>query len=67
MLSERKKRNIQIAIKAQKAWIEQNGGNVLGYVAKYGSITDPVYSGNGGEAIYTADMNELVRLEKMAA
>lgn len=49
----------------QKRWIEKCGGSLAGYIARYGSASDPEHSGDGGEAIYKADMNELARLEAM--
>ena len=52
-------------IAAQKRWIEEHGGNLAGYIANYGSINNPPYSGSGGEAIYAADMAELKRLESL--
>lgn len=50
-------------ISDQKDWIRQCGGTLEGYVANYGSINDPDHYGDGGEAIYAADMAELARLQ----
>ena len=47
------------AVAEQVAWMEKCGGNLAGYVEKYGSKDDPEHSGNGGEAIYQADYNHL--------
>ena len=50
------------AVTEQIAWMEKCGGNRAGYVEKYGSKDNPEHSGNGGEAIYQADYNELDRV-----
>ena len=42
-----------------------HGRNLEGYVARYGSIHTPERYGNGGEAIYTADVAELTRLRRL--
>ena len=51
----------------QRRWIEQHGGDRLGYVARYGSASDPTHYGEGGEAIYEADRAELVARERELA
>lgn len=48
----------------QEKWIEKHGGNLVGYVERYGSKHDPEHFGDGGEAIYKADVNELMRLRE---
>lgn len=50
-------------VQEQREWIRLNGGNLLGYIAKYGSADDPHRTGNGGEAIYRADTNALAKYE----
>lgn len=50
------------AIAAQHRWIDAQGYDLAGYVAHYGSVNDPQHHGNGGEAIYAADLARLVRL-----
>jgi hypothetical protein len=52
-------------IAAQRQWIEDHGGNELGYVVRYGSRMDQNHYGNGGEAIYKADLDELHRLQDL--
>lgn len=47
----------------QKKWIESCGGTRAGYVARYGSASEPEHYGNGGEAIYDADKARLDSLE----
>jgi len=37
-------------------WIENHGADLDGYVARYGSANDPDRYGDGGEAIYAADL-----------
>lgn len=46
----------------QILWMQKCGGNLAGYVAHYGSESDPEHYGNGGEAIYNADYAEYERL-----
>jgi hypothetical protein len=55
----------QEAVQDQKEWMDSCGGTLQGYIVKYGSKTNPekMY-GNGGEAIYDADLAELRRLEE---
>jgi hypothetical protein len=53
-------------VRAQREWIEACGGDLAGYVATYGSKDAPEHSGDGGEAIYAADMAQLQRLEEQA-
>lgn len=49
-------------ITEQRHWIIEHGGNLDGYIRYYGSINDPMHSGDGGEAIYAADMRKLEEL-----
>lgn len=49
-------------IAEQRQWIEEHGGCLAGYVERYGSIHDPKHYGDGGEAIFQADYNTLLRL-----
>jgi hypothetical protein len=49
-------------IAEQDKWIEQCGGTLQGYIARYGSASEPGHYGDGGEAIYAADMGTLQRL-----
>jgi len=49
-------------IDEQKNWIADHGGNLAGYVMRYGSASDPKHYGDGGEAIYMADTAALVVL-----
>jgi hypothetical protein len=59
------KATIYDLIAAQRQWIEDHGGSEAGYVARYGSIHTPERYGNGGEAIYKADLDELHRLQDL--
>ena len=46
-------------VDAQRKWIDAHGGDIIGYVNRYGSY------GNGGAAIYAADKAALdAALEK---
>lgn len=47
----------------QKKWIAEHGGDLVGYVRHYGSKNDADHFGDGGEAIYAADMNHLTAME----
>lgn len=49
-------------IDEQKRWIEEHGGDLAGYIARYGSKDDPDHYGDGGEAIYAADKAALDEL-----
>jgi hypothetical protein len=57
---------LRLQISEQRQWIEDHGRTLSGYVARYGSASDPEHFGDGGEAIYTADTAELRRLEERA-
>lgn len=46
-------------VEEQHDWIAAHGGDIGGYVARYGSVTDPDHVGDGGEAIYSADIQRL--------
>jgi hypothetical protein len=59
-----KRSTIGQAIIEQANWIVDHGGSEAAYVARYGSRNDPNHYGDGGEAIYAADVayfNKLVR------
>ena len=47
----------------QLAWIEKCGGDLEGYVARYGSRRAPKHTGDGGELIYQADRDVLRRAQ----
>lgn len=56
------------AINEQRAWIKQCGGNERGYIARIGDPSQPLvgeipWHGDGGKAIYRADINALRKLE----
>lgn len=48
----------------QRRWIAEHGGDLIGYVTRYGSKDDARHYGDGGELIYAADMAALRRLER---
>lgn len=50
-------------VEQQKEWIRQCGGDLAGYIKRYGSKNDPDHYGDGGEAIYKADTDYLKKLE----
>lgn len=49
-------------VREQEEWIAEHGGNLAGYVARYGSKDAPDHYGAGGEAIYKADTDALEEL-----
>ena len=51
------------AVARERSWIEEHGGDLAGYVQRYGSKDDPEHYGDGGEAIYKADLAKLRELE----
>jgi hypothetical protein len=61
-ISKSQKRQRQID--AQRQWIAEHGGTLAGYIERYGSKDDPQHDGDGGEAIYAADVAALVNLER---
>ena len=50
-------------VRKQREWIEHHGATQQGYVERYGSFRDTVHYGDGGEAIYAADLEELAQRE----
>jgi len=51
----------------QRRWIEQCGGTLWGYIARYGEPGQANCSGDGGRAIWAADAGELAALEQELA
>lgn len=47
----------------EEEWMAEHGGNLAGYVARYGSAADPDHYGDGGEEIYAADRLALAQAE----
>lgn len=51
-------------IARQKEWIKEHGGDIFGYVKRYGMRGDPSgWYGDGGELIFQADYDHLKKLE----
>lgn len=48
----------------QRNWIADHGATLDAYVDRYGEADDSNKYGNGGSAIFAADMGELARLEQ---
>ena len=46
-------------MREQAAWVREHGGDRAAYVARYGSVDDAKHYGEGGEAIYQADVDAL--------
>ena len=49
----------------QLEWIKLHGGDKVGYIENYGNPHLEKCHGEGGVAIYNADIAELQRIEKM--
>lgn len=54
---------LEVRVAEQRRWMTECGGDINGYLKNYGSRTDPDHFGDGGEAIYAADLSELRKLE----
>jgi hypothetical protein len=54
---------LEMRIREERHWIDQHGGNLAGYIARYGSKDDADHLGDGGELIYRADAAALSRCE----
>lgn len=50
-------------LQAERDWIVRHGGSLHGYILRYGSKHDAEHFGDGGEAIYAADMAALAAIE----
>ncbi len=50
-------------LEQQRKWFEDHGGCIEAYVQRYGSFKDPKHYGNGGEAIFAADLFALEAAE----
>jgi len=48
----------------QKKWIEDHGGDLAGYITRYGGDGQGFKYGEGGRAIYQADMARLQEIEE---
>ena len=55
------------SVRVQEAWIEEHGGDLAGYINRYGDPDLDKCYGNGGTAIYKADVSELHRLHAGAS
>lgn len=53
------KKTLNQRIAEQRRWIDEHGGDLSGYVERYGSSYDAEHYGDGGEMIYAADMAAL--------
>lgn len=65
MLNRHRARNqVRHAILEQEQWIAKCGGDLAGYVRHYGTKGEPSCYGDGGAAIYAADIQMLERLQR---
>lgn len=62
MKQKNKEQELRGQIVEQQKWIAEHGGNLSGYVARYGSANDPEHYGSGGESIFAADLSHLVEV-----
>lgn len=53
-------------LSSERQWMEEHGGNLSAYLARYGSKNDPEHYGDGGEAIFAADKAALDKAEAEA-
>ena len=64
-MKDKSKREWLVAeIRSQQRWIREHGETLAGYVDHYGSKHDAEHYGDGGEAIYKADLEALLRLQE---
>lgn len=61
-ISVKRYNELQRRLTSQRQWIEDHGGSESGYIARYGSVSDPQHYGDGGEAIWAADSAALQAL-----
>jgi hypothetical protein len=54
---------LDVQIAEQEEWILEHGSDEAGYVKRYGSKYNENHFGNGGEAIYAADLAHLNALK----
>ena len=54
------------AVRDQVSWMKSCGGDLAGYIDRYGSSSEPGHYGDGGEAIYAADLTCLSALQRKA-
>lgn len=52
---------------SQQQWIDEHGADLAGYIKRYGESGSGRCYGNGGEAIYNADLDQLYRIERRIA
>jgi len=64
-LSTKRQQQIERQVAEQRKWMERCGGSRAGYIASYGSASDPEHTGDGGEAIWEADCAHLGSLLAM--
>jgi len=53
-------------LRNEQKWMEEHGGTLAGYIKQYGSKHDAHYYGEGGEAIYAADLAAVEKAEDVA-
>jgi hypothetical protein len=69
MTATRKRTELESALywlDEQKKWIADHGTTLAAYITRYGRAADPDHYGDGGEAIFAADMAQLDRDEQRA-
>lgn len=50
-------------VEAERSWVEDHGASLAGYIERYGEADDPDRHGDGGAAIFWADMAALREAE----
>lgn len=64
---ETRRRRAKGRVDHQREWIAEHGGDLAGYVKRYGANDDPNKYGAGGPAIYEADKAALDKYEARLA
>lgn len=54
---------LQRRLDEQRLWMQSCGGNLEGYIQRYGTTENPK-QGDGGELIYKADLAALHNIER---
>jgi hypothetical protein len=66
-MRQSKREFLERELESQRVWVREHGGDLAGYVLRYGSKDDPEHYGDGGEAIFAADSAHLRDLEEKVA
>lgn len=62
-----RKAQLREQLREARQWLDDHGSTRAAYVERYGAASNPNHYGDGGEAIYAADVAEVERLEAALA